>query len=291
MSSIRETIYAQVTEQIISDLEAGHIPWERPWTGGFLFPQNASTMNSYSGINVLILWMRQRKAGFESSQWITFNQARELGAKVKKGEKATTIIYYQPLNIEEKNAAGDLEKKTVPMLKTHSVFNICQCEGLESLLRIERGENQNLQEPEVCNKAEAIVEASKAQISFDGGDRAFYSPTKDSIHLPSKTAFKDQLGYYATVLHELTHWTGASSRLSRDLGQSEQIGHYAKEELVAELGSSFLCAHVGLTYTSQHAAYIESWLRVLKHDTSAIFKAASQARLASEYLISPTQLN
>jgi antirestriction protein ArdC len=159
---------------------------------------------------------------------------------------------------------------------------------LESLLKIERGQVQNLHEPEVCNKAEELIAASQAKLAFDGGDCAFYSVAQDSIHLPVKNSFKDQLGYYATALHELTHWTGASSPLAREFGPSEKIGHYAKEELVAELGSSFLCAHVGLIYTTQHAAYIESWLTVLKNDTLAIFKAASQARRASEYLLNIT---
>jgi antirestriction protein ArdC len=284
----RDDIYNQVTEQIITDLEAGHIPWERPWSGGFLFPQNAATMNTYNGINVLILWMRQRKSAFESSQWLTFNQAQELGASIKKGEKATRIIYYKSLNIEDKNDNGETETKTIPMLKTHSVFNICQTEGLESLLKIERSQFETFDEPKVCEKAEAIVSQCGAKLSFDGGAYAFYNVNQDLISLPPKKAFKDQLGFYATVLHELTHWTGAESRLNRNLGEITKAGHEAKEELIAELGSSFLCAQVGLEYTSQHAAYVESWLKVLKNDKSAIFKAASQARVASEFLLKST---
>jgi antirestriction protein ArdC len=285
MATTRDEIYSEVTSQIIADLEGGHIPWERPWSGGgLMIPQNASTQTTYQGINILILWMRQRKAGFQSSQWLTFNQARELGASVKKGEKATKIIYFQPLEIKETSASGDTDTKSIPMLKTHSVFNLAQCDGLESLLNIEQGLKENFSAPEVCEKAERIVARSRAKLSFDGGSLAFYSPANDSIHLPEKTSFRNQLGYYSTVLHELTHWTGAESRLNRALDQ-RGTAHYAAEELVAELGSSFLCAHVGLEYSSQHAAYIESWLKVLREDRSAIFKAASRARQASEFLI------
>ena len=282
MTTTKDEIYSQVTEQIIADLEAGTVPWEQPWSGGFSLPRNGSTHNFYSGINILILWMRQKKAGFTSSQWLTFNQAKALGGFVKKGEKATRILFYSPLKIEEKNESGELEEKTIPMLKTHSVFNLTQIESLESLVEIERGTVQR-SEPEICEEAEKILKISGAKLSFDGGGLAFYNVETDSIHMPEKAMFKDQLGFYGTLLHELTHWTGAGTRLNRNL-QTKGTTHYAAEELVAELGSSFLCAHVGLKYTAQHASYIDSWLKVLREDKSAIFKAASQARVATEFL-------
>ena len=285
MTTTRDELYSQVTEQIIADLEAGTIPWEKPWDGGFSLPRNASTQNSYSGINILILWMRQKKARFSSSQWLTFNQARELGGVVKKGEKATRILFYKPLKIEGTSDAGELEEKTIPMLKTHAVFNLSQISGLESLQEIEKA-LATKNEPEICQEAENLLERSHARVSFDGGAQAFYNVNFDSIHMPEKAAFKDQLGYYGTLLHELVHWTGAENRLDRKLANKGRE-HYAAEELVAELGSSFLCAHVGLKYTTQHAAYIELWLKVLREDKAAIFKAAAQARLATEFLIQP----
>ncbi len=283
MTTVRDELYSQVTEQIIADLEAGTIPWEQPWVGGFSLPRNASTQSSYSGINILILWMRQKKACFTSSQWLTFNQARELGGSVKKGEKATRILFYKPLKIDGKNETGESEEKTIPMLKTHAVFNLSQIEGLESLQKIEHA-TASTKEPEVCQQAETILAKSGAQLSFDCGALAFYNVNSDSIHMPEKTSFKDQLGYYKTLLHELVHWTGAENRLDRNFA-SKGTAQYAHEELIAELGSSFLCAHVGLKYTAQHAAYIESWLKVLREDKAAIFKAASQARIATEFLI------
>lgn len=286
MTTTKNEIYSQVTEQIIVDLEAGTVPWEQPWSGGFSLPRNGSTHNFYSAINILILWMRQKKAGFTSSQWLTFNQAMALGGSVKKGEKATRILFYSPLKIEEKNDTGELEEKTIPMLKTHSVFNLTQIEGLESLVEIERGTTHK-SEPEICEGAEKILGASGARLAFDGGAMAFYNMESDSIHMPEKSQFKDQLGYYGTLLHELTHWTGAETRLNRNL-QAKGTTQYAVEELVAELGSSFLCAHVGLKYTAQYASYIDSWLKVLREDKSAIFKAASQARIATEFLTKAT---
>ena len=282
-------IYQEVTNDIIRDLEAGTIPWEKPWNGsGFAFPRNADSQNDYHGINVLILWCQQRRKQFSSSQWITYRQAQTLGAQVRRGEKATTIIYYKPLAIEETNNRGEMETRTIPMLRTHSVFNIAQCEGLEKLIEIENRPVDGGSSPEVCERAEGLVKASGATIQFDGGDMAFYDPTADSIHLPKVENFKDQTGYYGTVLHELTHWTGHGTRLAREFPKSLKESARAREELVAELGSSFLCAHAGLSYTTQHAAYIESWLSALKGDKTAIFKAAARAREASEFLLSKT---
>lgn len=279
----KQEIYSQVTEQIIADLEAGVMPWEKPWSGGFSLPRNASTKNFYSGINILILWMRQKRAGFASSQWLTFNQAKALGGSVKKGEKGTRILFYSPLQVEEKNDAGEVEEKKISMTKVHAVFNLTQIEGLESVVEDERCTVQK-SEPEICEDAEKVLKASGAHLFFDGGPMAFYNIETDSIHMPEKAAFQDQLGYYSTLLHELTHWTGAKSRLDRSLQSNKATSQYAVEELVAELGSSFLCAHVGLKYTSQHASYIASWLKVLRDDKAAIFKAAAQARVAATFL-------
>ena len=174
------------------------------------------------------------------------------------------------------------------MLKVHSVFNLTQIEGLESLLEIELGTAQR-SEPEICEEAERVLQSSDAKLSFDGGPMAFYDIQDDSIHMPEKAMFNDQLGYYATMLHELTHWTGAESRLNRNFQTTKSKSHYAVEELVAELDSSFLCAHVGLKYTAQHASYISEWLKVLREDKGAIFKAAAQARVATEFLVHAQQ--
>ncbi len=282
MTTNRNDIYEQVTNEIIQDLEAGHIPWEKPWNGGLELPQNAVTKTIYNGINILILWSKQRRKQYASAKWLTYKQAQELGGQVKKGEKATSIIYYKQLKIDKESENGESETKMIPMIKSHSVFNISQCEGLEILLNEDEkeGEQKNI---EPVESAELLVKSSGAKV-FHDDVMAFYSPTTDEIHLPKVSAFKDQVSYYGTLLHELTHWTGHTSRLNRNLKKIPNKMERAEEELIAELGSSFLCAQVGLPYTSQHAAYIESWLKNLRNDKKAIFKAAARAKEAADFL-------
>lgn len=179
---------------------------------------------------------------------------------------------------------GETEVKKIPVLRTHVVFNLSQCEGVEELLEEENGIQTEEARFELSAKAEKMIESSGAQIFFDSPGMAFYSPTEDTIHLPAKSQFKDQLSYYATVLHELTHWTGHQSRLARELPEGTDKQARAREELIAEIGAGFLCPHAGLAYTSQHAAYIETWVQVFKEDKNAIFKAAAKAREAAEFL-------
>lgn len=281
----QQDIYQQITDEIIRDLEAGTVPWEKPWSGGLGFPRNASSSTDYNGINVLILWCKQRRQNFASSQWLTYNQAQSLGGQVKRGEKATRIVYYKALEIEKENDQGENETHKIPMLKTHAVFNLTQCEGLETLLEIETG-IQAKNEIEVCESAESIIKASGAAVRFGTSAMAFYEPKADAIEMPERHQFNDQIGFYATMLHELTHWTGHESRLAREFPKTDAADSVrANEELIAELGSSFLCAKAGLPYTTQHASYIKAWLVALKNDKKAIFKAAARAREASEFLI------
>lgn len=281
----QQDIYQQITDEVIRDLEAGTVPWEQAWNGGFSFPRNAASATDYHGINVLILWCKQRRQNFASSQWLTYNQAQSLGGQVKRGEKATRIVYYKALEVERENDKGESETHKIPMLKTHAVFNLTQCEGLETLLEIETG-IQPKNEIGVCESAENIVKVSGAAVHFGSSAMAFYQPDEDVIEMPERHQFKDQIGFYSTMLHELTHWTGHSSRLGREFPKTAASDSVrANEELIAELGSSFLCAKAGLPYTTQHAAYIKTWLVALKNDKKAIFKAAARAREASEFLL------
>jgi antirestriction protein ArdC len=281
----QQDIYQQVTDEVIRDLESGTAPWEKPWNGGFSFPRNAASSTDYSGINVLILWCKQRRQNFASSQWLTYNQALSLGGQVKRGEKATRIVYYKTREVEQENEKGVSETQKIPMLKTHAVFNLTQCEGLERVLEEETGV-QEKNEIEVCKNAENLVWASGATIRFGTSAMAFYEPKEDTIQMPERYQFKDQVGFYATMLHELTHWTGHESRLDREFPKTDAADSVrANEELIAELGSSFLCAKAGLPYTTQHAAYIKTWLVALKNDKKAIFRVAARAREASEFLL------
>ena len=276
----KKDIYQEVTNQIISDLEKGTPIWEQPWKKGFLgFPVNVFSKSFYSGINTLILWLRQSNTGFETSQWLSFLQVKKLGGSIKKGEKATSIIFYKKLVIVDEESE---EEKTIPLLKTHAVFNLSQTEGLEHLIK----KSSSKEKPPFkdVEKAEKLIKESKANIAFAPIDRACYLPVEDKILMPKKSQFKTQEGFYSTAFHELSHWTGHKSRLNRPMKNKEGSPAYAFEELIAEISASFICCHLGFEYSTQHSAYIKSWLEVLKEDKKAIFRASSQAQKATEFI-------
>ena len=274
-------IYQEITNQIISDLERGLPVWEKPWEKGFMgFPINAFSESFYSGVNTLILWLRQSNIGFETSQWITFLQVKKLGGSIKKGEKATRIVFYKKLVIADEE--NDKEK-TIPLLKTHAVFNLSQTKGLEHL--IEKPSFENKSQFQDVEKAEQLIRESKADISFAPVDRACYLPVEDKIIMPKKEQFKTQEGFYSTMFHELSHWTGHKSRLDRPASNKKGSKSYAFEELVAEISASFICCHLGFEYSTQHSVYVKDWLEVLKEDNRAIFRASSKAQKATEFIL------
>ena len=247
---VKKDIYQEITNQIISDLERGLPVWEKPWEKGFMgFPENAFSKSFYSGVNTLILWLRQSKTGFETSQWITFLQVKKLGGKVKKGEKATPIVFYKKLVITDKESE---EEKTIPLLKTHAVFNLSQTEGLEHLIK--KPSSEEGPKFKDVEKAEEVIKKPEADISFAFVDRACYLPEEDKILMPKKEQFKTQEGFYSTMFHELSHWTGHKSRLERAMGGKKGSKTYAFEELVAEISASFICCHLGFKYSTQHSA-------------------------------------
>ena len=206
-------IYQEITNQIISDLKRGLPVWEKPWEKGFMgFPTNAFSKSFYSGINTLILWLRQSKVGFETSQWITFLQVKKLGGSIKKGEKATRIVFYKKLVITDKKSE---EEKTIPLLKTHAVFNLSQTKDLEHLIKKSSFKEEPLFQD--VEKAEQLITKSKADISFAPVDNACYLPEEDKILMPKKEQFKTQEGFYSTMFHELSHWTAHKLRLERPI--------------------------------------------------------------------------
>lgn len=284
------TLYAQVTERIIGELEAGRVPWVQPWDGSKLesgLPRNAGTGRRYSGINVLILWATVFERGFGTQGWLTYRQAQALGGNVRKGETGTTICYADRFTPKDRDAQpvtepGDEHRRQVAFLKRFTVFNVDQCEGLPEALSL--GGDAFLGERETIECAEALMTATGAQIGI-GGDAAFYMPSADRIQLPPQQAFYDQVNFYRTALHELGHWTGHPSRLDRDQSGTPRSGAYAREELVAEMCSAFACAELGIVPTVRHADYIGAWLAVLREDSRAIFRAASAASKAADYLL------
>jgi antirestriction protein ArdC len=282
----RASLYEEVTARILGELEAGRVPWVQPWGSAALtpsLPRNARTARPYSGINILILWGAVLEQGWPSQGWLTFRQALDAGGCVRKGERGTTVVYADRFVPQAEQAraseAGD-DAKAIAFLKRFTVFNVAQCEGLEGLAP----EPVPLPECEAVPVAEALIAASGVDFRI-GGDKAYYVPSLDYVQVPPQPAFFDQINYYRTCLHELTHATGHASRLNRNLVNSFGSKDYAREELIAEMGSAFLCASLGIVPTIRHADYLATWLAVLREDSKAIFRAASAASRAADWLL------
>ena len=272
-------LYDTVTASIIKELETGAAPWTKPWRtqrGSIdsVMPHNFSTGRAYSGINIPILWGAVAEKGYERHLWLTFRQAAYLGATVRKGEKSTHVVFTKKLMVKDRETE---EEKKVDMLRDFSVFNVEQCDNLpEPPLRAPV-------QYTVDEGAECFIDKVDADIR-PGGDRACFMPAPDFVTIPPITAFKQASSYYATLLHELGHWTGAKPRLDRNLSGRFGTKAYAAEELIAELTAAFLCAHLGIVGELRHAGYIQNWIQLLKEDNRAIFTAASKASQAAEYL-------
>ena len=276
-----QEIIEKVTARIIEQLEAGVKPWQCAWDrsgGQFGIPMNPKTKEDYKGINIPILWNTADLGGFKTNIWLGYGQAKELGGQVKNGAKGTHGVIYKPLVVDDEKAKDG--KRTIPMLKQFVVFNLEQIDGLEHLIPPPPEEGQIFDPIPI---AEQILQKSGARLR-ENGPRAFYRRSDDSITLPDRFRFKTAEDFYATGLHELTHWTGHESRLDRKYGNRFGDKAYAFEELVAEMGAAFLSAKLGLKGELQHASYIASWIEVLKKDNQALIKAASQAQKAFEYL-------
>jgi antirestriction protein ArdC len=231
---------------------------------------------SYNGINIPILWRAQITNGYRTASWMTYRQALELGAQVRGGEKSTHVVFTKQLNVKDKETD---EEKKIGMLKAYSVFNVAQIDGVPAPATglVEKTPDQRR------DHVDAFIAATKADIRI-GGDRACYVPSLDFICLPPESAFKSREHFLATSLHECGHWTGAKSRLDRDLRSRFNEKAYAAEELIAELTAAFLCAHLGITGELRHADYIAMWISLLKEDDRAIFTAASKASQAANFL-------
>lgn len=282
----RAELQQAVTDQIVNAIEEGLAKgsWQMPWNG-FGAPKNIVTGKGYRGINTLVLKIAQAKNSYEHQLWGSFKQWKEKGGTVKRGESGTMIVFYKPMMFKEKNATtGEELVRKVPFLSYSYIFNFAQVEGVELP---EEVKHDFISSTDV----DRFVEGTGAHINWNN-DRAAYSSTMDHIFMPSKEQFvKTKNGtpeenFYGTLLHELVHWTGHSSRLGRQLGNKFGSEDYAYEELIAELGASFLCAEFGIEYETResHAQYIQSWLKALKNDKSYIFKASSQSSKAVDFL-------
>jgi len=281
------SLYDQVTQRIIAELEAGRLPWVQPWDKAGLaagLPRNAGTGRGYSGINILILWATVIERGYGRQAWLTYRQAEALGGHVRKGEAGTTICYadrFTPKSERERAQSQGDEARQVAFLKRFTVFNVEQCDGLPETLA---GIVAPLPEREIVPAAEALIEATGADFRI-GRDRAFYAPEPDFVAVPFPQLYRVPIDFYRTAFHELGHWTGHVSRLARDLSGRFGDAFYAREELVAEMTSAFVCAELSIEPSVRHADYIGSWLDLVREDNRAIFRAASQASKAADYLL------
>jgi len=287
--SDRASLYDDITNTIITELEAGRVPWVQPWgtaaaKAPLAMPRNGSTGRQYSGINVLILWGSVIEHGFPAQSWLTFRQALALGGTVRKGERGTTVVYADRfVPDDEKNRARENgeEAQAIPFLKRFTVFNVAQCEGLpDDVALVVPLPPPALTEPRV----DALIKATGIDFRV-GGNRAFYMTARDFVQIPPPQAYFEPINWHRTALHELGHATGHASRLNRDLSGSFGSKKYAFEELIAEMNAAFCCASLGIAPTVRHADYIGSWLDVLREDNRAIVRAASQASKAADYLL------
>jgi antirestriction protein ArdC len=275
---------AEVTADIIKLLEEGAAPWQKPWEAGEAgrMPFNPTTNKTYRGGNVLALMIAGMRNGYEDPRWMTYKQAAEKGWQVRKGEKASQIEFWEAKSGSKEDEASEDEKRSRLIHRVYSVFNAEQIDGPTPLALPKR-------EPwEICEAGERIMNHSGADIRYGGG-RAFYRKDTDHVQLPPRECFADAPGFYGTAIHELVHWTGGEKRLKRPtLIESKSFGDdsYAKEELRAELGSMMLSAEQGIPHDpSQHAAYVQSWIKALKNDKNEIFKAAADASKACDFLL------
>lgn len=303
----KQDLYQAVTDKIIAALEKGTPPWKKPWrslnkTVSGSLPCNALTGRRYNGVNVLLLWMAAEEKGYSANRWLTYRQAGESGGHVKTGECASLAILFKPFQVQAedkdgnplRDSHGDTLMVERAILKSMPLFNVDQCEGLpeqvsgiaSTPLTTEEVEGVDA---ETSNRVLSILNATGVNICYRSQNQAFYQPVADSITLPLARQFFTKADFWSTLLHELVHSTGHQKRLARE-GIIRNFGRfgdetYAFEELIAEVGSAFLCAELGIFGEVQHESYVASWLKVLKEDKRAIFRASRQAREACEFLL------
>ena len=285
-SSDKRDVYATVTSQIINAIERGVGTWRMPWhtSGRFASsPINVTSRKAYRGINTLCLWAAAEAKGYDSGEWGTYKQWQERGAQVRRGEKSTTVVFWKFSNDAQESQDGDdstVYASRLLFTRGYAVFNATQVDGYTPKVEPQPSILQRVE------NAEALFSAIGARLKH-GGNGAYYAPDADYIQMPPFGAFHDNVSYYSVLAHEHTHWTAKSERCDRQLGKRFGDSAYAAEELIAELGAAFVCAHLGLSSEPRedHAQYIQSWLQVLKADTRAIFTAASKAQQACDWLV------
>ena len=273
---MKKQLAHDITQMFIEELSKGQVPWKKPWSPGGFTPHNYHSRRPYRGINSLILGVVAQRAGYQSPAWTTYKAAASRGAYVRKGEKATQIVFWKPILVKDKKT--DEDKSTV-IARMYSVFNTDQVDGIDW--------QPPVFEPiEIRDAIKQVVSGypNPPRISHEASDRAYYVPSEDRISLPLEGQFHDEQAYAETIFHEIIHSTGHSSRLGRDLTGCR--GSYAREELVAEIGASMLMQHTGVPVDMpQMASYVGGWLKALQDDESMIIKAAQQAQKGMDHVL------
>ncbi|NWH08205.1 MAG: DUF1738 domain-containing protein [Alphaproteobacteria bacterium] len=289
----RFDIYQSITDRIVTAIEVGagefQLPWIRRTGNAFARPINIASANPYNGINIVSLWVEAISREYTSNIWGTYRQWQDRGCQVRKGEKSALVVFYKPIEECADNADEETSSGRRLIARTSWVFNASQVDGFT----IAEQAIPDAPQFDPIIRAESFAAQTGATIT-EGGEKACFIPSEDLIRMPDRNRFTGTAtsspaeAFYATLCHELVHWSGAKSRLDRDLSGRFGTESYAIEELIAELGAAFLCADLGITPEprADHAAYIQNWLTVLKSDKRAIFAAASKASEAAQWLLS-----
>lgn len=278
-STHRRDVYQDVTDTILAALEQGTVPWRKPWASAGL-QRNADSGRPYTSINQILLQLSE----YADPRWVTFKAAKRMGGSVRKGEKGRRVVFFKSLEVDDRDRPG--ERKTIPMLRQYTVFNVGQCDGLE----LEPLEVRDVDHEPIEAAAAIVAGYQDSPPVTHGGDRAFYSPTEDRITLPELSRFEDAESYYSTAFHEAVHSTGHESRLDRGLGTRVApfgSADYSREELIAEFGAAFLAAEAGISQATlpMSASYIDHWVSMLKADSKAAVWAAGRAQRAADHIL------
>jgi antirestriction protein ArdC len=287
---IMSDIYQTITDRIVAQIEQGAGAWRMPWhtkhgATEMQLPRNVVSGRAYRGVNVPMLWGAAQAFGYESPFWATYKQWSERSCQVRKGEKATMVVFWRTYKVDRDDSGDDEGDDKRLVVRAYFVFNAAQVDGF-SVETVTKGETpEDLSEDQRIASADAFFAATGSTVRH-GGNRAFYTTGGDFIQMPEFGQFDEPVSYYSTLAHEHTHWSGHKARLDRQFGARFGDQAYAFEELVAELGAAYLCGVLGLANEprADHAAYLDSWLKVLKGDKKAIFTAASRSQAAVDYL-------
>jgi antirestriction protein ArdC len=278
-------LYQEVTNQIITMLDQGVVPWRSPilGRGSAGHPRNLESTKPYRGVNVFLLAFTAFAKGYESSYWLTFNQAKGKGGTVRKGEKSSLVVFWKQYETTDKESG---KPTTVPVLRYYNVFNVEQTEGIKApdAVAFTPTEFHPVEEADRMVNAYAYGPAIE-----HGGTQAYYRPITDSVRIPEPTRFASSEEYYSTLFHELAHSTGHSKRIDRKLDTDPKpfgSPDYGREELVAEMAAAFLCGHAGIrpAVIENQAAYVQGWLKTIKQDKKLVIAAAGAAQKAADWI-------